>query len=404
MFLKLAWRNLWRNKRRTFITLTSVFFAVILSALMMSLKEGVYENMIETSVANYSGYAQIHAKGYWDEQTIDNSLEISSNLEKTLKNTKHLKGYLPRVENYALSATEENTRGATVVGVDPEKEKEYSALNERVVKGEYLNSEDDQVLIGAGLAEYLDVTVGDTIVLLGQGYHEISAAGKYSIKGIVKFGNPDLSKRLVFMPIKQAQFLFDVEGLYTSLILILDDPGNTDLVVNDIKKETSKDYEVMTWQELLPQLINMIETDRVEGYVFMFILYMVISFGMFGTTLMMMSERKREFGVLVAIGMKRMRLSVVVFFEIIIISIIGALLGVLGAFPVCYYFNVNPIRFGEEMSKMTEEYGMEAVLKASLSSEIFIQQAIIILIISTVIAVFPFIKLLRMNVIETMRK
>lgn len=404
MYLKLAWRNLWRNKRRTFITLTSVFFAVILSAFMMSLKEGVYETMIESQVGNYSGYAQVHANGYWKEKSLDNSFELDEKLTKTLDNTKHLEAFVPRLESYALSATEDMTKGTMVVGIDPEKEAKFSQLDERVVEGTYLTSEDDQILVGSGLADYLQVGVGDTLVLIGQGYHESSAAGKYTIKGIVKFGNPELSKQLVFLPIKQAQYLYDAQALYTSLILMLDDPESAETVIKDLRPRIGKDYEAMTWLELHPDLINMIETDRVEGYVFMFILYMVIAFGMFGTTVMMLSERMREFGVLVAIGMKRIRLAWVVFLEILIISIIGSLMGIVGAFPVSKYFYDNPIALGEDLTQITEEYGMEAVIRTSVDPDIFIQQGIIVVVLATIISLFPFFKLTRLKVIETMRK
>ena len=174
-------------------------------------------------------------------------------------------------------------------------------------------------------------------------------------------------------------------------------------LVSEIDNDLGEEYEVMAWQELSPDLVNMIETDRMEGYVFMFILYMVISFGIFGTMLMMMSERKREFGVLIAVGMKRWKLGAIVFMELFIISIMGALAGTLAAFPICAYFHYNPIHFGEELSKITEEYGMEAVLQSSIDPAVFIQQALVVILIATVISFYPIFRLLKMDVINSMR-
>jgi putative ABC transport system permease protein len=403
MLLKLAWRNLWRNKRRTYITLGSVTFAVMLSTLMMSFKEGVYVNMIDSMVGAYSGYGQVHANGYWKDKNLDNGLIFNDTLHRKLQNTKALKGYMPRIEGFALTTSKDISKGALVVGIDPKKEARFKELHKRVKKGKYLKPEDKSILIGAGLAEYLKVDVGDTVVLLGRGYHGASAAGKYPIKGIVKFGSPELSKQLIFLPLKEAQWLYAAEGVLTNLILIPESPKKTDQIVQALENKLGNRYEVMNWQELHPELVSAIETDRMEGYIFMFILYMVISFGLFGTMLMMLAERKHEFGVLVAVGMKRLKLAWVVFLEVLSISILGALLGMLCVLPICMYFYYVPIQLGEEMRKMIEEYGMEAVIQTSLDPGIFIQQAAIVVLIVSLIAVYPFIKLTRMNVINAMR-
>lgn len=370
---------------------------------MMSMKEGVYLNMIKSMVDAYTGYVQIHSKGYWEEKNVDNSLTLNDTLIEALSGTPGITDFIPRIENFALAASDQVTKGVLVVGVDVEKEKRIRELDKRVVAGSYLLSDDKEVLIGSGLAKYLKIKEQDTIVLLGQGYHAVSAAGKYVVKGIVKFGSPELSKQLVFLPIKEAQWLFSLEERYTDIVLHLKQPKNAKNLAANLALSIGEDYEVMEWEELMPSLKNMIETDRMEGYVFMFILYMVISFGLFGTVLMMMAERQHEFGVLVAVGMKRMKLAVVVWIELLIISVLGAILGIIGAFPVCAYFYLYPIRFGEDLGKMMEDYGFEAALQTSLEPGIFIQQGIIIALMSVIIGIYPFVKLNRMDAITYMR-
>ncbi len=403
MILKLAWRNLWRNRRRTMITLASVLFAVLLSTVMMSAKEGMYEGMIDSQVGSFMGYAQIHANGYWDDKNLENSLEINDTLRELLETSPALDSYLTRVESFALSASEDQTRPAVVIGTDVEKEAEFHNLDQRVSKGEYLQAGEKAVLLGDGLAQSLGLDVGDTLVLLGQGYHEVNAAGKYHVKGLVKFGAPDLSKRLVFMPVSQAQELYATEGRLTNIVLFPKNRGDTEALTTQLRSEMGTSYEAMTWQDLNPELVKMIETDRSEGYALMMILYMVVGFGIFGTSLMMLAERKHEFGVLVALGMKRVRLAIVVWIEVVIVSILGAIAGMIGAFPICYYFNVNPIEFGEDMSKVIEEYGMEASMKFSISPDVFTQQTMVVFIIACVISLYPLIKLMRIDAIKAMR-
>lgn len=402
IYFKMAWRNLWRNKRRTAITLGSIFFAVILATLMMSIKEGTYDNMIKTSAGDFNGYVQIHQEGYWEEKSLDYSFEWNDSIQTALNSIEAIKSALPRIESFALAATDSLTRPSLVYGIDPELENEHHQLGDRIIEGEFLSANENAIIIGKGLADYMKLGINDTIILLGQGYHGISAAGKYPVKGIVKFGSPELSKQVVFLPINQASYLFGTEGLINNLALKIDQPRGLKKIQKELTANLGENYEVMAWMDLFPELVNMIETDRVEGYVFMFILYMVISFGIFGTVLMMLAERSHEFGVLIAIGMKRLKLGFIVFLEIFIISISGAILGILGAMPICYYFIVFPIEYGEEVAQMAEEYGMEAVLKASMDPSIFLQQAVVIALIGIAIGIYPIFKIARTNALKEM--
>lgn len=360
--------------------------------------------MTNSMVASYTGFIQIHAKGYWDSKSIDDSFVFNDSLKSVLDADNRITGYVERIESFALSATHETTKGAMVVGTDPDAEKQMTQLHEHIDTGEYFVASDKAVLIGAGLAEYHKVKVGDTIVLLGQGYHGTNAAGKYPIKGIVKFGSPDLSKQLIMLPIEEAKRLYGMEGTISNLVLLIDDASKASSIARDLSEIVSPTLEVMPWPELVPDLVDMIEADRVEGYIFMFILYMVISFGIFGTVLMMLAERKHEFGVLVAVGMKRVKLAFVVYFEVITIALLGAFLGIFGAYPVIGYFFLNPIRFGgEEAGKMMEEYGMEPILQPSLDLTIFIKQAAIVAVVASIIAIYPFFSVIRLSAIKAMR-
>lgn len=403
MIFKLAWRNIWRNKRRTAITLGSIFFAVILSSLMISLKEGVYINMIESGAGAFNGYAQIHANGYNEEKSIDNSFELKDSLLNILEEDNKLLAALPRIESFSLAIGEDITKGAAVIGIDVEKEAKFHGLKERLDTGAYLLPNDNAVLLGSGLAKYLHIAVGDSVILMGSGYHGMTAAGKYLVKGLVKFGSPELSKQLVFMPLNQAHLYFGTNGLINNLVLKTETQMDGVRLAANLKTKIDSRYEVMDWQELNPQLVKMIESDRVEGYVFMFILYMVISFGIFGTMLMMLAERKREFGVLIAIGMKRAKLASMVFVEVVSLSVFGSFIGIFGAFPIAYYFYANPIPLTGELTKMMEDYGMEAVLQASIAPAVFLQQSAVIAIIAVIISIYPFIQLRRIKAIDEMR-
>lgn len=403
MIIKLAWRNLWRNRRRTFITMASVFFAVILSSFMRSFQEGTYGVMIDSMVGSFTGYGQVYAKGFWEEKNVDNSFEYTPELKTEIVKTKGIEDVLPRIESFALAATDKETKGAMVVGIDYEKEAKYAKLYERIAAGEYFKKGHTGAILGTGLAEQLKVSIGDTIVLIGQGFHGSTAAGKFEIIGTVKYGSPELSKQLVFLSLSDAQYMYGMENRVTNAILEFNENDTEDVVV-ELKKNLPSEYEARNWEELVPDLLKMIDADRYGGYVFMIILYMVIAFGIFGTVLMMLMERQHEFGVLVSIGMKRVKLAGMVWFEVMYISLLGTFVGIVSAFPLSLYFYLNPIRFSDEMAGMMEDYGMEAVVKTSIDPMVFIVQAIIVACISIVISFYPFYNLNKLNPIKAMHK
>ncbi|MEX0965998.1 MAG: FtsX-like permease family protein [Bacteroidia bacterium] len=405
MLLKLAWRNLWRSKQRTFITMASVFLAVMLSSMLASFKEGVLDLMVENTVGKFTGYIQIHSKGYWDEPSLDLSFEFTDSLRQLLNEHEGITGYTSRIEGFSLASSGELTRAAMVTGTDPENEEQNTGLSERVIEGEYLEPGDKAVLVGAGLAEFLKLKAGDTLVLFGQGYRGMTSSGLYPIKGIVKIGSPEMSRQVVFLPMEEAQYFFATGPQITAAVIFIDDPDEAEQIAEELRAslDTAK-YEVMPWKELVPDMVRMVQSEEQEQYVFMFILYVVISFGIFGTVLMMMAEREHEFGMLVAIGMKRIQLALMVFIEILVMVIIGAIAGMLAVFPIALYFNMNPVSFGEEMAKMYSDYGLEPVLQTAVTPGLFIQQAVVVAIIAFVISIYPFLRLLRLNAIEAMRK
>ncbi len=404
MYYTLAWRNIWRNKRRSLITILSITFAVLLACVMRSMQLGSYDRMIENSVRFYTGYIQIHKAGYWDDKVIDNSFEYDSSKLAQVNALKGVQTYVPRLESFALSSYKSQTKGALVMGVDPNRENELTRVKNNLIKGEYLQSGDDGILLSAGLASYLKAQVGDTVVLLGQGYHGANAAGLFPVRGIVKFVMPQQNNQLVYMNLARAQWFYAADNLITSAALVIDDPDDAQKITSEIRKIFGEEsYEVMDWKELVPDLIQSIELDNISGKVMLWILYLVIGFGMFGTYLMMTAERQYEFGVMIAVGMKRIQLQTIVLLEITMMTAIGVLVGIMLSLPALTYYHFNPIYFGEEAAKAIEKFGVEAVYAFSLDPVIFTNQAYAIFIMAIVLAGYPIWSIHKMKPVESMR-
>jgi ABC-type lipoprotein release transport system permease subunit len=399
----MAWRNLWRNPRRTLITSASIFFGVIFSTVMTSMQYGSYESMIDNIVKFYSGYAQIFTEEYHENKTINNSFVMSDSLYQIIEHTKGVTAYTPRLEYFSLASSKEITKGTMVVGIDTEQEDRVTGIQRWVDQGAYLNKGESGLLVGIDLAKYLKVNIGDTMVLYGQGFHGVMAAGKYPVKGILKFPSPALNKQLVYMDIAVCQELFSAENRLTSLVLMVKDHYALPGVMKRLQKQIHTPFMVKSWAEMQPELVQMIEGDRAGGLFMKAILYLLIGFGIFGTILMMISERKRELGVMVAIGMQKLRLGRLLFYETIFIGLIGAAAGLTGSIPIVSYFYNNPVPLGGDAAKTMIDMGIEPYMYFSWEPAVFYTQAITIFIITFAIAIFPVYKALQLNVNTALR-
>ena len=405
MYLTLAWRNIWRNKRRSYITIASITFAVLLACVMRSLQLGSYERMIENAARFYTGYIQIHQKGYWDEKIIDNSFAYDEQLIKTIESTKGVVSAVPRVESFALAAFGAKTKGSLVIGIDPEKENTLTRVKDKIVDGEFLSSDDKSVMIAEGLARYLNLGVGDTLVLIGQGYHGSNAAGLYVIKGIMKFPVPDQNNQTVYLPLKEAQWFFAMDNLLTSISLVVDKAQNVDRIVADISANVdTQALEVMGWRAMMPDLVQGIEIDNISGQVMLWLLYAVIGFGMFGTFLMMTAERMYEFGIMMSVGMKRVKMQLIVFLEMGMMASLGVLIGVAISLPILIYYYNNPVFMTGESADAIEAFGVEAAYFFSLQPQLFYNQAWAILFMAFILSFYPLYIIHKLKPVEAMRE
>lgn len=402
--IKLAWKNLWRNRSRTLITVAAIFFAVILSTLAESFKRGIFDNLVRNVVSFYTGYIQVHKLGYQEEQIMDNSFQQKSSTEAAIYTNKNIAQVTPRLESFSLSSSEELTKGCLVAGISPEKEDRITGLKSRLLKGDYLNELDHSVLLAKGLAEQLKLKVGDTIFLIGQGYHGVTAAGKYPVKGILQFGSPQLNDKMLYMSLPAAQEYFSADGMITSYILSIKNEKELDESAQNIREGIGESYEVMTWEELLPDIRQHISTDSNNMKVVQGVLYLLICFGIFSTILMMMLERQFEMGMLVAIGMKKSKLILLFLTESILTVLTGCGAGIIASVPLVFYLNKHPIRMGGETARAYERFGFEAVFPTSTDSSIFLYQAYIVLLIGLALSLYPAMKVIQLKPVAAMKK
>ncbi len=468
--LKIAWRNLWRNKRRTLITAASVFFAVFFALVMRAFQLGTYDRMFRNIIESYTGYLQVQNRDYFDEPLLDNAFAASDEINSIILDDPNVDAIVPRLESFALAAAGSKTQGVIVMGIDPEGEDKVSGIRSRLVRyrldtaaiegikrepvpdrlkklvdvfsdesypgsgrltldldisdsdsslimplirkhavfrnSYFVPGSSGQVLIGNGLSKFLEINRGDTIVLIGQGYHGTSAAGKYVVGGIIKLPSPDVDNRIIYLPLEEARELFAAPLMATSAVIRLknNDDKSVSLTADRLAAVAQKnELELRTWRDLNALLINQMDADNKSGMIMIGILYLVIAFGVFGTVLMMLAERKREFGMLVSIGMQKTKLAGIISIEMLMVGLLGVIAGIAASLPVVIYGNINPLRFTGEMARMYEDYGMEPVMPTMMPDAYYLWQTVVVMIILLIAIVFSFRKIMKINVINSLR-
>ena len=402
--IKIAWRNIWRNKRRTFITVASIMFALFFAIIMRGFQKGSYAKMKENAIESYSGYLQIQKKGYWDDKNINNSMFLDAQIVKNMESDSRVSVIIPRLESFALASSGESTKGVMVTGIDPEKEDKMTRIKSYLKRGSFIDSSDKSIMVAEGLAEFLRLKVNDTLVLFSSGYHGTTAAGLYPVKGILKLPTPEMNKSTVYLALPEAQQLFSAEKRTTAMVFDLMDLDELEALEQDVRQKIDPErYEVMGWEIMNKELLQMIETDNAGGVIMIAILYMVIAFGIFGTVLMMTNERIREFSVMISLGMRKTKLARVVILELFFLTAMAVLAGILISLPVMFYFYYNPIEFSGDAVEVMKDFNFEPVMPMSLEGNIFVFQGIAISILSTIAMSYPTIKILKLDVVKGLR-
>jgi putative ABC transport system permease protein len=405
MFFRLAWRNLWRNKRRTLITVSAVIFATWLSIAMRGLQLGTYEQNITFSLNLFSGHLQLQHPDFSDNPTLYNTFVFDDNARSVLLNDPHVRAFAPRIIADGLLSFRDNSQGAAIFGVDPAAERRVSRILRRMHSGRGLaSSEVREVVVGHTMLRNLRADVGDAIVILTQGRDGSLGNMKYRIVGTVKTGMPDFDRSVVFMGIDALRELVSMPAHISVVAVSLHELNDATAATNDLAAAlTDSDLRVLSWEEVMPELKQNIDLDNYSSILFLGILIVVVAFGILNTVLMSVTERFREFGILLAIGMPQRLLVRLVLTETLFIIMTGILIGNLFAFGVVSWFAAHPIVFTGENAAMMEEFGFLPQMGSVVRFSSFINTSLAVLILSLLAALYPLYRVSRLKALKGIR-
>lgn len=399
----MAWRNIWRNKKRTLIVIASIFFAVLLALVMRSMQIGSYDMLVRSIAESYTGFIQIGGHGFKDNQSIDLAFTPDQQMIDELINHPEVVNIRQRLDTYMLISKGDLSRAINVIGVDMEAENSDKRLSNLLASGTIMTNQEHGIMIGSGVAKYLNVTVGDSIVLYGQGLYGTSAAGIFPIQTIIEFPSPFINDRIAYLPLSAAQDLLNTEEKITVISIMLKDHFRVPDVIDDLRIFIPEKLDMYSWAEIIPGMEEALQFDNASGIIMLIILYTIVGLGVLGTILMMTLERTREISMCIALGMKRSELAFTVFVESVFISILGVIAGIAVSFPILYYFNHHPIVYTGEMAELAKKFNMPPILPVSLEISIFYNQALIVFVLAIFISLYPVIKIFRLKIIDGLK-
>ena len=403
MLLKLVWRNIWRNQRRSIIVLGSVIIGVISIFFLEGVTNAFLNQMLYNQISLSTSHIQIHKRGFIDNKTIQNYIPSQDVVESVLNAQSGIDSYSKRGITFGLLSSAENSSGIYLFGIKNEMESKVSKIKSSVTSGEYLSGETGEMLIGKKLADKLNVQIGDKVVAMANELDGSIGSDVFRIKGIFETENSEFDRSNIFINLSQFESMLSLDNKVHEFAIILDNPQNANLIRDQIiTKLNNSSYEVQTYEQLLPLLILQIELSKEATIVFNLIIGLVLIFGIINSMLMSVFERINELGILLAIGMKTTKLFTMILLESFLLGCLGTVVGSSIGGVIIVLLNksgLNLSLFAESLNS----YGIGAILYPTVNITQVSSVLIMIPLISIIGAVYPAYKAIKLQPVEAIR-
>ena len=360
--MRLAWRNLWRHGKRTWLTIGAMVFSNTLLVFMISIQFGMYGLMIDNTLQVFTGHMQIQAPGYKDDKKMRQVVPHVIPLASQLREEFPTQAIAARGWAFALASSDERSYGIGIFGVEPEFEPRVSSVPGLIKEGRYLHENDaTEIVIGAVLARNLRVAIGDELTLLGSGLDGSFAAAVVNIVGIFESGVVDIDRNFAEMPLGAFQDVFYMEGAGHQVVVSAATLDDAELLGPEIiaALPTSTDLVVHDWDALLPGLKQAIQADMSSAFFMYGILVILVAFSVLNTQLMSVLERTHEFGIVMSLGLKAGRLGRLIMLETALMGMIGLIIGTITGLIFTSWFTVNGLSI-PGMEEMAANFNLPA--------------------------------------------
>lgn len=405
--LRMAWRNLWRNRRRTWLTSGGIAFAIMLVVFSMAMQLGQYDIMMDNATSMMTGHIQIQSREYVANDRFEDTVSGVTGLARLLSEMAAVESVAPRVEAFALASAGERSFGARVVGVDMEAEARTVRFLQFVSQGEVPGGA-DEAMLGHILARNLGVGLGDEVVLLGSGKEGGVAAMVVRVVGLFQTNQVELDRGMLWTSITAVQDAFGLGDEAHTLAIRTNDLSSSVQIQRALTAWLNADFPdsglvVRNWDDVMPEVRQGIEIDRLGGELFYYIIELLVVFSVVNSFIMTVFERTREFGMLLAIGMRPWSIVWLVQWEAFFIWLVGAVIGLGLAAGVVYWLADTGIYMGESLEQFAAQMFMPARLYPAFSQEAFSNAPLVMLLGTQLAALVSSVRILRMKPVAALR-
>jgi putative ABC transport system permease protein len=408
---RLAWRNVWRNPRRTALSVAATVFAVFLVVLTVGMADGVHEKMIEDAVRLASGHVSISGKDYHQRMTLEQFVPWDGRVEKAIERVDGVRAWAPRISSFALISLGDRSQGGMVLGVDPKRERDVTTYAKKINHGNFLADTPApgrrEVVLGRRLAKHLGAEPGDEVLLYGIAYSLETAYELFTVVGTMALPDARLERNLAIIHIDDASAFYVYEERISEIAILAtgaDESGSLLTALQGaLAGPLADELELQTYEEIMPELVQLILIDDAGMYVTLVILVVVVGFGILNTILMAILERTRELGIVLALGLKPTALFRMVYLESMLLAGVGLSIGLLLAVPLLGYLHGTEFPISGDLAKSTEIFGMEPVMTFRLTALNPIGSTLTIIFVAAIAALYPALKASRARPVDALR-
>ena len=403
IILRLAWRNLWRQPRRTWLTIGAMVFSNALLVFMISIQLSTYELMIDNTLQAFTGHMQVQAPGYKDDLKLRQVVPDVTTLSSLLRRELGLETIAARGAAFALASSEERSYGLQIFGVETQFESLVSTIPGLVAEGRYLKDPDAaEIVVGRVLARNLRVAPGDEITLLGSGRDGSFAAAVATVVGIFDSGVPDIDRSLAEVPLGYFQDVFYMEGAGHQVVIAAPDLASVELIREQVEDLIPAGLVVHDWDDLQPGLKQAIQADLSSAFFMYGVLVVLVAFSVLNTQLMSVLERTHEFGITMSLGVAPGRLGRLVFLETALMGVVGLFLGALGGGIITEWFGYTGFSY-PGMQEMAANFNLPSRFYPQATPLTLFVGPVIVFVGAMLAAIYPALRLHWLHPVEAMR-
>ena len=403
MLLRVAWRNIWRNKTRTFVIVTAITLGLWGGIFSSAFMNGMTEQQIYSTIHTETGHIQLNEKDFLLNHDILKYISNADSIAAAIKKITGVSSVSPRIQMMAMAATANSSAGIMINAVDPSLQKKVSDLYKQLIHGNYFEKDgNNSIIIGQQLADKLKAKIHSRIVMTLQTTGGDITYGAFKVIGIYRTHNSDFDKTSVFVRRQDLQRLINFKKEAASgITILLNNTDDTQSITAQLKKQFP-DLQVQSWQQLSPMMQVMSGTMKQFSFIFVGIILIALAFGIINTMLMAVLDRTRELGMLRAIGMSPRKVFIMIILETIFLSLTGAIIGVLLSIGTISYFAHSGINLAI-ISEGINAFGYSSMVYPSLGADFYIQLAVLVIVISMIAGLFPAMRAIRLKPAEAVR-